>query len=227
MTTPSATKKAAKTAVSPGLAGQKTLPGQLRALADQLERLGPLLNAATLKTEWNKLASAAARLSHLQPNDVLAPLEDYLACRHGWLEAANKGAESLAEFCKSALGAKSKALATQRGEDLEDRDLRLLGLCLNAAGREAVLAAIAAAQALVKPKEACPEALIQDHSARDALLQWGEMPLDEFLVLSSSVAVDLIKRSGALLGFKLSSKNPAGLKKLHKAAMQFHRNTRM
>ncbi len=224
-------KKAAKAPASPAaattLAGVKKLPAQLRSLADQIERLGPLLNATSLKSDWKKLTDAAERLSNLEAADVLAPLEDYLACRHGWLEAWSKQAEAMTAFCKQALGAKSKALPALAGEDRTDHQLRLLGLCLGSAGRDAVLKGIADAQKPVE-REVTPPKLVADSEARDALHQWGAMPEKEFLALASSIDQDLLKRGGTLLGITSKGKPTAGaLKKIHKAAAQFHRNTRV
>jgi|GEM_PF-2086386 len=224
MSTAAAPKKTPKPAA---LAGVKTLPAQLRALADQIERLGPLLNAETLKTEWKHLTTATDRISKLEAADLLAPLEDYLACRHGWLDAWAKAAESITAFCKQTLGAKSKAHAIQPGEDNLGHQLRLLGLCLNAAGREAVLNACTTAQNATKAPAPPPSKHINDTEARGALHQWGGMLEDEFLALAKTTDPTLLKRGAALLGFKTVGKTAAALKKLHRAAVQFHRNTRV
>ena len=217
-------KKAAKSAAA--LPGLKKLPSQLRALADQLERLGPVLNPAAIKTEWSKLTSTVERLSKLEVDDLLTPLDDYLACSQSWLEAWSKAPGAMEAYCTSTLGAKSKSLAAEPGEDSVEHHLRLLGSCLGKAGQDGVKAAMAASQ---RPVEAKPQTnLIQDTDARDLLHQLGGLPEDEFLALAKKTDLSLLQRAAGLLGFKLTAKlSSVTLKKVHRAAVQFHRNTRV
>ncbi|MFZ4594938.1 MAG: hypothetical protein ACOYOF_11815 [Verrucomicrobiaceae bacterium] len=216
------TKKTAK--IASGLTGLTSLPSDLRAIADLIESLGPLLNASTLKTAWKQLSDAAARFDNLTAEDFLASKDDYLACRRGWLEAWSKKPESVERFCVRVLG-KSKSNAAKPGEDSVTRALRLLPLCISAAGREDVLRET---QAALAPTEPAPQSKphIGDGAARDALHKWGEMSEPEFLAFAIDVPMDLLTRAAALLGINMSSRAATGLKKIHKAATRFHRNTR-
>lgn len=203
------------------------MPARLRALADQIERLGPLLNPEALKTPWKSLVTSVARLGSLEPADVLAPMEDYLACRHPWLTAWASAPDAMTDACKKMLGPKAKVMKPQTGEDAAERQLRLLCLCLAAVGSGAVLEAVARPGSQAPTKQVKPTRFIEDPEARDALHRWGAVTEDEFLAQAKHADPDLIKRGAALLGFKLSAKpTPTALKKVHRAAVQFHRNTR-
>jgi hypothetical protein len=105
------------------------------------------------------------------------------------------------------------------------RALRLLPPCISAAGREDVLRET---QAALAPTEPAPQSKphIGDGAARDALHKWGEMSEPEFLAFAIDVPMDLLTRAAALLGINMSSRVATGLKKIHKAATRFHRNTR-
>ena len=201
------------------------LSKQLRLLADELDSLGPLLQAAALAPDLALIEAAATRLKVLVETELIVSKDDFLACRPLWLEAWTRNAGVMETYAKKQLP-KSKEASRHESEDAVAYALRLLPLCIQAAGCEAVLSTAQAA--LRSPAPATPSApRAADADARKSLQTWGRMSEPEFLAFAAHVPLVAITDAAAVVGIKVTTRSAASLKKVHKAAVRFHRNTQL
>jgi hypothetical protein len=217
-------KKFAKIKVKPA-PDSSPLSKQLRLLADELDSLGPLLQTVALAPDLALIEAAATRLKRLVETDLIVSKEDFLACRPLWLEAWTRNAEVMESYAKKQLP-RSKEASRHENEDAVAHALRLLPLCIQAAGCEAVLSTAQAA--LRSPATLAPRApRVADADARKNLQTWGSMSEPEFLAFAAHVPLGAITDAAAVLGIKVTTRSAALLKKVHKAAVRFHRNTQV
>ena len=196
----------------------------LRAAADELEELEPLLDAGTVASVLVEAHQALTVLRNTLPKAHRVPKKHYLQARAAWLEAWSRDAAHLRRAARAVLAesAPDKTVPASVGAAHEP-------LCwlVEIIAAEGVRKAIELTKWLAPEPAAPPDYGMKiDRAANHALQVWGRMKRADFLGKWDMLNADMITRSAIAVGLPALKRWPqAAREELHRRALRFVRNT--
>lgn len=195
----------------------------LRRLADTLESNQALYEPIAFEREATLLAQCFREFLCREPGLHQVPETMFRECRAAWLRAWQQSPREMERRCESLLGRLPHHVADE--SDLSWR-LHLLVEVLAALQDPARVLALTEAPDSegTGPRSGIH---VEDRGATDALLLWGQMTTEEFLLSWARLDPDLVRRCAVLVGVSLTRPNLATKRKLHALAVRMFRNTLM
>jgi len=193
----------------------------LRKLADTLDANQALYDPIAFEREATALVQRFREFLQIESQFHRVPEAKFRECRAAWLRAWQQHPGEMERRCEEVLG----RLPHHVGDE-SDLTWRLHVLvevldCLGDAGK-----VLAMAEPTRQPEP--PSGIhVEDTGATDALLLWGQMTLEEFLLGWGRLDPELVKRCAHLVGVTVTRPTLAAKRKLHSQAVRMFRNTRM
>ncbi len=193
----------------------------LRKLADTLESNQALYEPIAFEREATALVQRFREFLHLEPKLHRVSEVMFRECRAAWLRAWQQAPGEMERRCEEVLGRLPHHVADE--SDLSWR-LHVLVEVLDRLRDPVRVLALTETSRALEPAEGVH---VEDRGATDALLLWGQMTLEEFLLSWAKLDPDLVRRCAGLVGVTVSRPTLAAKRKLHSQAVRMFRNTRM
>jgi hypothetical protein len=200
-----------------------TLADGLRKLADTLEANQALYEPIAFEREATALVQRFREFLQIESKLHRVPEKLFLQCRAAWLRGWQLHPGEMRTRCEEILGRLPHHLADET--ELSWRLHVLVEVLETIPDADRVLA-------VCQPRTHSDEtpsstSHVEDQGATDALLLWGQMTLEEFLLAWAKLDPELVKRCATLVGVTITRPTLAAKRKLHSLAVRLFRNTRM
>lgn len=197
----------------------------LRKLADTLEANQALYEPITFEREATLLAQRLREFLLREPALHRVSERMFLECRAAWLRAWQQAPAEMERRCENVLGRLPHHVAEE--SEVSWRLHLLVEVILLMPDAAGVLA-LTEAQGVESPVRGMGGGVhVEDRGATDALLLWGQMSQEEFLLSWGRLDPGLLRRCAGLVGVTLTRPTLAAKRKLHALAVRLFRNTRM
>jgi hypothetical protein len=200
-----------------------TLAEGLRKLADTLEANQALYEPIAFEREATSLVQRFREFLQTESKLHRVPEKMFLECRAAWLRGWQQHPGEMQSRCEEILGRLPHHLPDE--SELSWRLHVLVEVLESVRDVDQVLAITAPRTRASESSDGANH--VEDQRATDALLLWGQMTLEEFLLGWAKLDPDLVKRCAALVGVTVTRPTLAAKRKLHALAVRLFRNTRM
>jgi hypothetical protein len=193
----------------------------LRKLADTLEANQALYEPIAFEREATALVQRFRDFLQIEAKLHRVPEKMFRECRAAWLRGWQQHPGDMERRCEDVLGRLPHHLADE--SELSWR-LHVLVEVLECVGDADAVLAMTESHSQPAPPSGMH---VEDQGATDALLLWGQMTLEEFLLAWAKLNPDLVQRCATLVGVTVTRPTLAAKRKLHSQAVRMFRNTRM
>jgi len=212
--------------VGPGSRARVTgLVEGLRRLADLLEAHQALYDPVVFEREASALAQGFKEFQAREPRWHRVPETSFRECRAAWLRAWQERPAEMERRCEGILGRLPHHVAEETEVSWRLHLLVEVLVHLGDSGR--VLEMIRMPEPEAETGPGGEGAHVEDAEATEALLTWGEMTFEEFLLGWGKLDGELVRRCAGLVGVTMTRPSLAVKRKLHGLAVRMARNTRL
>jgi hypothetical protein len=194
----------------------------LRRLADTLEANQALYDPLAFERDATALARGFRAFLRREPELHRVPEGAFRACRAAWLRAWQENPGELERRCEAVLGRLPHHVADE--SEVSWRLHLLVEVLLRLRDPDRVLELTGAASSSAAEGGG---GHVEDVAATEAMLAWGQLTLEEFLLGWTKLDPDLVRRCAALVGVAMTRPSLAVKRKLHGLAVRLYRNTMM
>ncbi len=193
----------------------------LRKLADTLEANQALYDPVAFEREAGAMAEGFRSFLQREPELHRVAEKSFLECRAAWLQAWQHHPDAMTRRCEEVTGR-----LPHRFPDESEIGWRLQ-LLVEALARLGGTERVLALTEMPASGDIPAGQHVEDTAATEALLLWGQMTQEEFLLAWGRLDPELVQRCASLVGVTLTRPTLAAKRKLHAQAVRLFRNTRM